>query len=148
MPIKNILVPLDGSKLAEMVLPMASLMAELTGARLILFHAIEQNPPGVVHGEHHLTGEAEAEQYLDKIISRYLQVVGGTACPCYAQKDVANHVAHSQELGVDLIVMCARSKRFSEANFWDHCSRCPRHRRSTGFAGFSREGRAGFGMQL
>lgn len=112
MSIKNILVPLDGSKLAEAVIPMASLMAGLTGARLILFHVVEENPPGVVHGEHHLTGEGEATQYLEKIIqtlSPGLSVEQHVHSD--AQKDVAQSiVAHSKELGVDLIVMCSHGQ--------------------------------------
>ena len=56
MTLKNILVPLDGSQLAETVLPLAAMIANLSHARLILFHVIEQNPPDSVHGEHHLSG--------------------------------------------------------------------------------------------
>ncbi len=40
---KNILLPLDGSVLAESVLPHAVAMAKLTGAQVTLFHVMESN---------------------------------------------------------------------------------------------------------
>jgi nucleotide-binding universal stress UspA family protein len=112
MTIKNILVPLDGSKLSETVLPMAALLAQQNSARLILFHVIEQNPPETIHGEHHLTSELEAAAYLDQvskelpnpdIVDRHVHTV--------AEKDVAESIVeHSRELGVDLIAMCAHGQ--------------------------------------
>jgi nucleotide-binding universal stress UspA family protein len=42
MTIKNILVPLDGSKLSETVLPMAALLAQQNHAKLILFHVMSK----------------------------------------------------------------------------------------------------------
>ena len=42
---KRILVPLDGSKLAEMVLPTACYLAERLQATLILFHVAEKLCP-------------------------------------------------------------------------------------------------------
>jgi nucleotide-binding universal stress UspA family protein len=112
MSIKNILVPLDGSQLSETVLPMASLLAQQNQARLILFHVIEQNPPDTVHGERHLTDEHEAEAYLQQV-SKTLPpgIAVDRHVHTSAEKDVANSiVAHSQELKVDLIAMCAHGQ--------------------------------------
>jgi nucleotide-binding universal stress UspA family protein len=112
MTLKNILVPLDGSRLAETVLPLAGLLASLNHARLILFHVVEQNPPGTVHGEHHLTDQQEASTYLHQV--RQSLPTGITVdmhVHSSAEKDVARSIVdHSKELGMDLIVMCAHGQ--------------------------------------
>jgi nucleotide-binding universal stress UspA family protein len=112
MTIKNILVPLDGSKLSETVLPLAALLAQQNQARLILFHVIEQNPPGTVHGERHLTNQLEASAYLDKVSqSLPTGIIVDRHVHTSAEKNVANSIVqHSKELGVDLIVMCAHGQ--------------------------------------
>ena len=112
MTINNILVPLDGSKLSETVLPMAALLAKQNHARLILFHVIEQNPPDSVHGDRHLTGEMEAAAYLDKLSSELpVEVVVDRHVHTVAEKNVAESIVeHSQELKVDLIAMCAHGQ--------------------------------------
>jgi nucleotide-binding universal stress UspA family protein len=112
MTIKNILVPLDGSKLSETVLPLASLLAQQNQARLILFHVIEQNPPDTVHGERHLTNQQEASAYLDKVSqSLPIGIIVDRHVHTSAEKNVANSIVqHSKELGVDLIAMCAHGQ--------------------------------------
>ncbi|NJD59269.1 MAG: universal stress protein [Anaerolineae bacterium] len=112
MTIKSILVPLDGSKLSETVLPLASLLAQKNQARLILFHVIEQNAPDSIHGDHHLTDQLEASQYLDEICrSMPPSITVDQHVHSSAEKDVADSiVAHSKELGVDLISMCAHGQ--------------------------------------
>jgi nucleotide-binding universal stress UspA family protein len=112
MTINNILVPLDGSKLSETVLPMAGLLAQQNHARLILFHVIEQNPPDMVHGERHLTREMEAAAYLDQV-SRELPagIMVDRHVHTVAEKNVAESIVeHSKDLGVDLIAMCAHGQ--------------------------------------
>ena len=112
MTIKNILVPLDGSKLSETVLPLAALIAHQNQAKLILFHVIEQHPPETVHGEHHLTNQQEASDYLDQV-SQTLpsELIVDRHVHTSAEKNVANSIVdHSKELGVDLIVMCAHGQ--------------------------------------
>src|SRR4030042_2913238 len=112
MTIKKILVPLDGSKLSETVLPLAALLAHQNQAKLILFHVIEQHPPDTVHGEHHLTDQQEASTYLDQVsLSLPDGVVVDRHVHTSAEKNVAvSIVEHSKELGVDLIVMCAHGQ--------------------------------------
>jgi nucleotide-binding universal stress UspA family protein len=112
MTIKNILVPLDGSKLSETVLPLAGLLARQNQAKLILLHVIEQHPPDTVHGDRHLTDQQEASTYLDQV-SQSLpdNIVIDRHVHTSAEKNVAlSIVEHSQELGVDLIVMCAHGQ--------------------------------------
>ena len=61
---KSILVPLDGSHLAEAGLPAAASLAEKLNAPVTLLHVIEQNAPEAVHNERHLKLPQEAEAYL------------------------------------------------------------------------------------
>lgn len=112
MTIKIILVPLDGSKLSETVLPMATLLAQQNHAKLILFHVIEQHPPDTVHGERHLTGELEAGAYLDQVSQELPDgVIAERHVHTVAEKNVAESIVeHSGELGVDLIAMCAHGQ--------------------------------------
>ena len=112
MSIKNILVPLDGSKLSETVLPLASLLAQQNQAKLILFHVIEQNPPDTVHGDHHLTDQQEASSYLEKVRKTLpAELTVELHVHTSAEKYVAGSIVeHSKELEVDLIAMCAHGQ--------------------------------------
>jgi len=112
MTFKNILVPLDGSRLAETVLPLAALLAKQNKARLILFHVLEQNPPDKVHGDRHLVDQPEAAAYLRQV-SQELdpEITVDHHLHSSAEKDVARSIVeHSREMGVDLIVMCAHGQ--------------------------------------
>src|SRR5215212_9300102 len=66
MRFTRILVPLDGSPLAEAVLPAARSLAGTLGAKLLLLHVLEREPPADVHGEPHLCDEPEALAYLER----------------------------------------------------------------------------------
>lgn len=61
---RRLLVPLDGSRLAESALPAVVALATNLGARVTLFHAVERTAPPTVHGDRHLTALEEAEAYL------------------------------------------------------------------------------------
>jgi len=110
---KHLLVPLDGSRLAEAALPAAVYLAEALGAGVTLLHVIERNAPEEVHGERHLTDAEEARKYLDEVAERTFppqmrverHVHGNEA------KNVAQSIAeHVGELGSDLIVMCTHGR--------------------------------------
>ncbi len=60
----RLLVPLDGSRLAESSLPAVMEFAQRLDARVTLYHAVERAAPATVHGDRHLTGPSEAESYL------------------------------------------------------------------------------------
>ncbi len=64
---KHLLVPLDGSKLAESALPVAAWLAKTLKAPITLLHVIEQDAPEEVHRDRHLTNSDEAEAYLAKL---------------------------------------------------------------------------------
>jgi nucleotide-binding universal stress UspA family protein len=59
----RVLVPLDGSHLAEGAVPIAARLAEACGAAVTLLHVIERDAPSSIHGEPHLAAEGEAVDY-------------------------------------------------------------------------------------
>ncbi len=68
---KTIVVPLDGSELAEAVLPRAIELARTCGARLILLRAAEAHTfPGVDPTEAQVKVTMEADQYLREVAER------------------------------------------------------------------------------
>ena len=107
---KNILVPLDGSKLAEATLPAAAWMAQKLNAPVTLLHIIEQDPPQNIHSDHHITQPAEAETYLKDVIERTFPKKVKTDWHVHsaAVKDIpASIVEHATtEFQPDLIIMC------------------------------------------
>jgi nucleotide-binding universal stress UspA family protein len=111
--IQVILVPLDGSALAESVLPAAVAVAKAFGARVKLLHIIEERPPDRIHGEPHLTDGDQAQAYLDEVARRPVfqgQVVEVHVHPT-KQGDVAESVVdHAQEFGADLVVLSTHGK--------------------------------------
>jgi nucleotide-binding universal stress UspA family protein len=67
LPIRHVLAPLDGSNLAEAVLPIARGLATSLGATITLLHVIEHDAPETIHGEPHLMTAADAEAYLGRV---------------------------------------------------------------------------------
>ncbi len=110
--IRHLLVPLDGSPLAEAALPAASLLAERLHAKVTLLHAIERNPPSEVHGQAHLRSQAEAEAYLAAKAAAFPPGVEVERHVHTAEvDDVARSIAdHAGELDQDLIVMCSHGR--------------------------------------
>lgn len=64
---KRLLVPLDGSQLAESILPVAQTFARTLDADVTLLHVVEPAPPTNVHGEPHLLNADQARDYLARI---------------------------------------------------------------------------------
>ena len=108
--IQHILVPLDGSTLAEAALPFASALANQLGASITLIHVIEKNAPKDIHGEHHLSNPDEACAYLDQLASKSLPQ--GIRVEQHVHTTEVSNVArsiveHAGEFSPDLIVMCS-----------------------------------------
>lgn len=110
---KHILVPIDGSTMAEAAVPAAAFLAARLNARVTLMHVLEKNAPGEVHGERHLQNAADAERYLKELAAR--------SFPPNLSVDIHVHttevenvaqsiVAHADELDHDLVVMCSHGK--------------------------------------
>ncbi|HIJ68087.1 MAG TPA: universal stress protein [Deltaproteobacteria bacterium] len=115
----NLLVPLDGSKLAESVLPVVRRLAERLGCEVKLLHVIEKRPPSRIHGDAHLQDAAGAERYLELIVERLKSWGLNVSSHVHEvpQGDVPRCIAeHAEELEQDLIVLCTHGsggfKRF------------------------------------
>ena len=111
---KNILVPLDGSKLAEAAIPVAASLAKTLHAPVTLLHIIEKDAPQEIHKERHITQADEASSYLEEIAQRGFPVDVQVEQHVHtaAIKDVAaSIVEHAMtEFQPDLIVMCTHGK--------------------------------------
>lgn len=110
---KHILLPLDGSQLAESALPVVAYLADKLKAQVTLLHIIEKNAPASVHGQRHLTNEEEACQYLQEVAEKafppHLEVYRHVHSE-EVSKVSQSIVQHSDEFDPDLIVMCAHGE--------------------------------------
>ena len=107
---KHLLVPLDGSSLAEVALPYAAFIAGKLNATVTLIHVIEHNPPQTVHGAQHLTDAQTAQKYLDDVAKRAF--LPDTRVEKHVHTSEVSEVArsiveHAGEFKPDLIVMCS-----------------------------------------
>lgn len=106
---RHILVPLDGSMLAETALSVAQFLCRVFKSRVTLFHVIEKDAPREIHGERHLQDPLVAGEYLREQADRFSGA--GIAASVHVhedpQKSVSRSIAeHAEEFKVDLIVMC------------------------------------------
>ncbi len=107
---RHILVPLDGSGLAEAALPAAALLAEEFHGRVTLFHVVERNAPRKIHGQPHISNDVEAEAYLEGVARRAFPEGMKVEWHVHAAKadNVAESIVeHAAELNHDAIVMCS-----------------------------------------
>jgi nucleotide-binding universal stress UspA family protein len=110
---KHLVVPLDGSRLAEAALPAAAYLAQKLGASVTLLHVIERAAPAEVHGERHLTNPDEAYAYLDEVAHRALPAdvqVDNHVHTCESADVARSIVEHVGELKPDLIVLCTHGR--------------------------------------
>lgn len=107
---RQILVPLDGSRLSEASLGAAMALADRFGSTVTLFHVIERDAPEEVHRERHLTTAQEADEYLKKVAARSFSPHARVETHVHAEavSDVAGSIVeHAQfEIHADLIVTC------------------------------------------
>ena len=104
----RLLVPLDGSRLAECVLPASVSLAAHLSARLTLLYVMERSAPATVHGERHLTVVSEAEKYLEEI-ARGCRAEGVEVDRHVHPNEVGDVarsiVDHAKEMAADLVVL-------------------------------------------
>lgn len=109
----RMLVPLDGSRLAESVLGIVERLGKLTRCSVTLLHVIEKTPPSSIHGDTHLRDAGEAEAYLETISAR-LEAAGLAVdrhVHTVPRGDVPRCIAeHGAELDQDLIVLCTHGR--------------------------------------
>lgn len=109
----HLLVPLDGSNLAESVLGAAAYLAKILPASVTLIHMIEKNAPQEIHGDRHLNDAAAAETYLREVARRAFPP--DTTIDFHVHKTEIEHVprcivAHAREFETDLVVMCTHGQ--------------------------------------
>lgn len=107
-PLQHLLVPLDGSRLAEAVLPPAFALATACGSTITLLHVIEHQAPKTVHGEPHLSDLAGATAYLQSVAGQYARSAVPVEIHVHPNEehDVARSIAeHADEFGADLILL-------------------------------------------
>lgn len=110
--LNRILVPLDGSRLAESVLPAAQALANCFKASIYLLHVVEERAPETIHGETHLTTARAAGSYLAGIAGR-LSTSEPVQLHVHERKeqDVAQSIAlHAVELESDLVALCTHGR--------------------------------------
>jgi nucleotide-binding universal stress UspA family protein len=111
--IRRILVPLDGSRLAEFVLPPAVSLARHLGARVTLLSVIERGAPSSVHGDRHLTAVAESDRYLGEVAARCRAAGVETETHVHPNPEgnvAQSIVAHAADLDADLIVLATHGE--------------------------------------
>ncbi len=122
--IRRILVPLDGTDLAEAALPAAAALAGRLAAWVSLVHLLEKRPPRAVHGRPHLATVGEAETYLREAATRFFPPEVRVAVHVHSEgvvdvaRSITAHAEHPQEEGGDLVVMCAHGGRTTREALW------------------------------
>jgi len=111
---EHVLVPLDGSPLAESVLPHALEMARTFGAKTTLLQVVEQESAApascaVDPLDWHLR-KAEAEAYLHKVVQRIGEPDLGLACECVEGQAAERIIDFAHRHGVDLIALCSHGR--------------------------------------
>jgi nucleotide-binding universal stress UspA family protein len=111
---KHLLVPLDGSRLAEATLPAAVSLAEMLHAPVTLLHVIEKDAATEVHHDRHLTDPIEAQKYLDHIAQTVFpeNVKVSTHIHSSPVEDVSRSIIEhaNQEFQPDLILLCSHGR--------------------------------------
>lgn len=112
---KRILLPLDGSALAEQALPYAIAQAEQFGATLILLRVLEPFPHfrGMSAADIDLIKEQTSEwaqEYLDQLVAD-IRASGVSAQAAIVEgRPSVTILQFSEENQVDLIVTCTRGR--------------------------------------
>jgi nucleotide-binding universal stress UspA family protein len=119
---KRLLVPLDGSDLAEAALPAARFLAQKCGGRVSLVHLIEKGRPRTVHEQLHLHDANQARDYLTRVAASFPPGVADIHVHDKEVNRVGQSIAEHgmTELHADLVVMCvhgaAGALRFAQGS--------------------------------
>ncbi len=108
---KKILVPLDGSKLAEGILPRVEWLAKIHNAEVTLLRiALAHTFPGTDPVQHQVNVVREAEEYLAKIEADMKAV--GVKCNSVVRygHDAQEIVEHAKDRDFDLIAMSTHGR--------------------------------------
>lgn len=111
--LKHILLPLDGSQLAEAAIPLTTDLAVKLNAQVTLLHVIEKNAPEKIHGQHHLVDDEEACRYLKSVAAEKFPLSLHIESHVHTEEvsEVARSIVeHSGEFAPDLIILCAHGE--------------------------------------
>jgi len=114
--LKTIIVPIDGSKLAEGVLPMAVAVAKELDLEVVLFRAYHATfNPTANHGEVIAGLRDEAEKYLENTAAQVKQL-GISKVRCVTKEGTASEeiLALGRETADHLIAMCSHGRTVME----------------------------------
>ena len=113
---KRLLVPLDGSPVAEAIIPIASRIARGLGLEILLLRAVHDEPPRVVEAARHIVIDQtaqrtrEAEEYLQGVAGR-LSAGGSRVRTVVRAGDAAREIlAGAREFEADLIAMSTHGR--------------------------------------
>jgi len=108
---KKIMVPLDGSNLAEGILPRVEWLAKIHGAEVTLLRvAVAHTFPGMDPVQHQVSVVREAEEYLAKVEENLKSVgVNARAVVRYGH-DAQEIVEHARNRDFDLIAMSTHGR--------------------------------------
>lgn len=112
-PIESILLPLDGSSRAELVLPAVIVLAGRLDARVQLLHIVEREAPRAVHGERHLGTAEDATAYLNGVAARLRDegLIVSIHVHDEPERDITQSIAiHATELDADLVMLVAHGE--------------------------------------
>jgi nucleotide-binding universal stress UspA family protein len=109
----HILVPLDGSKLAEQALPHAVAQAERFGARITLLKVLGPLPEPAMAGRSVVRGAEErsaelARQYLEKVAEPIREKGVPVETVTLEGKPYVEIIRHAEESQADLVVISTR----------------------------------------
>jgi nucleotide-binding universal stress UspA family protein len=110
----RLIVPLDGSKVAETALPVANRLAKVLKTSVMLIHVLEKNAPEIIHGDEHLQEAKKAKAYLHDMAKQFFSStvkVEEHVHPIEESDVAASLSAHSSEHSKDLIIMCAHGNQ-------------------------------------
>jgi nucleotide-binding universal stress UspA family protein len=111
--LERILLPLDGSMLAECVLPHAVTLARATGAQLSLLQVVEPLPDSesvTTDPLHWHLRKAESQAYLDEVGKR-LRELGLTVESIQLEGPAAERIVeHARETDTDLILLSSHGQ--------------------------------------
>jgi nucleotide-binding universal stress UspA family protein len=117
MACQRILVPLDGSPLAEQILPTVTVVARALDAELVLFRVPIAQVSSWVTGEPYLpvlgvleTAEGAAQTYLDAVATR-LEAEGHDVTVAMSIGAVADcMIEYAEAHDIDLVAMCTHGR--------------------------------------
>ena len=127
----RILVPLDGSRLAEAALPVAERLAAAFGATVVLLHVVERGAHPTIHGNRHFTDQATAEDYLQRLADDLGSRGVSTTIHVHGEPegDVAASIAlHGSDESAELIVLCTHGSGGVRNLLWGSIAQQVLHR--------------------